>query len=505
MKKILLLIVLSTLGVQAQVPQIEWTKALGGTASEYAQDVVQASDGGYVVVGQTASNNQQVSGNHGADDVWVVKLDTSGNLEWQKCYGGSSSEEGNAIRNTSDGGYIIAGAAASSNGDVSGGQGSNDFWVLKISSTGAVQWQKCLGGSAFEWAEDIQQTTDGGYIVAGSTYSNNGDVSGNHGGEDAWVVKLDASGNIQWQRCLGGSATDTTRSLALTQDGGCVLLGITTSNNGDVSGNHGGNDFFVSKLSQAGAVEWTKALGGTGSDIGQSVLQTATGKYIVVGSTGSNNGNVSGNHGAIDVWMAQLDAAGTVEWQKCFGGSGSDIGRFVQPTSDGGYVIAGDSSSSNNDATNHNGNGDLWVVRVDNLGTIKWQKSLGGSSSDSAASVKQTADGGFVAAGSSPSNDFDVVGNHGIYDYWVVKFNAETLGISDNELFSHIQLYPNPATDRLTFSDRVEKATIFDSSGRIVGEMTNADDFEISALHAGIYLVSGNASGRLFKLKFIKR
>ena len=240
MKKLLLFAsVAFTIMVRAQVPEIQWTKAFGGTASEYSNDIVQSPDGGYIAVGTTASNNQQVTGNHGGDDVWVVKTDSDGNLQWQKCYGGSSSEEGNSIRNTSDGGYIIAGSAASNNGDVSGGHGTNDFWVLKITAAGAVSWQKCFGGNSFEWAQDIQQTTDGGYIVAGSTHSTVGDVSGNHGGEDAWVVKLDASGNLQWQRCIGGTGTDSSRSVAQTQDGGYILVGLTNSNNGDVSGNHG--------------------------------------------------------------------------------------------------------------------------------------------------------------------------------------------------------------------------------------------------------------------------
>ncbi|RZJ68105.1 MAG: T9SS type A sorting domain-containing protein [Flavobacterium sp.] len=505
MKKTLLLASFSTcLFVQAQVPQIQWTKALGGSASEYSEDIAQTPDGGFIAVGTTASNNQQVTGNHGAEDVWVVKTDALGNIEWQKCYGGSSSEEGNAIRTTSDGGYIIAGAAASNNGDISGGHGSNDFWVLKLTSTGVVSWQKCLGGTIFEWAEDIQQTADGGYIIAGSTQSTTGDVSGNHGGEDAWVVKLDASGNLQWQRCLGGTGTDTARSVTQTQDGGYILLGLTNSNNGDVTGNHGGNDFFVSKLSPTGTVEWTKALGGTASDVGQWIVQSPNGKYICAGSTASNNGNVTGNHGGIDVWMVQLDASGTVEWQKCFGGTGSDVARCVQSTVGTGYIIAGDSSSSNNDATQNNGNTDFWVVSIDATGNIQWQKSLGGSSSDSGTSVRQTADGGFIVTGSTPSNDIDVVGNHGIYDFWLVKFAPEPLAVASNHT-TDFRLSPNPALDLISFSETIENASIIDISGRVVGTITNSDQLEISGLKTGMYWIVGTISGRSIKQKFVKK
>jgi len=172
-------------------PYITWQKCLGGSSDEFARSVHQTSDGGYIVAGDTYSNNGDVSGNHGESDFWVVKLTSTGSLQWRKCLGGGNWDMAYSIQQTSDGGYIVAGMTESNNGDVSGNHGDLDLWVVKLTSTGSLQWQKCFGGSSDDGAYSIQQTSDGGYVVAGGTESNNGDVSGNHGEYDLWVVKLD--------------------------------------------------------------------------------------------------------------------------------------------------------------------------------------------------------------------------------------------------------------------------------------------------------------------------
>ena len=183
-------------------------------------------------------------------DMWVVKLTSSGNIAWQKCLGGSETESsyGAFVQEIPGGGFIIAGDTDSNDGDVSGNHGSMDGWVVKLSSTGVLVWQKCLGGSNLEPFESIQPTPEGGFIVAGWTYSNDGDVSGNHGGSDEWVVKLNSTGNIEWQKCMGGSGGDHATSIDQTTDGGFIVGGYTNSNNGDVNGNHGDLDFWVVKL-----------------------------------------------------------------------------------------------------------------------------------------------------------------------------------------------------------------------------------------------------------------
>jgi hypothetical protein len=193
---------------------------------------------------------------------------------------------------------------------VSGNHGTYDAWVVKVDGSGNLIWQKCLGGSFADYAEDIQRTTDGGYIIAGYTNSNNGDVSGNHGSYDAWVVKVDDSGNLIWQKCLGGSGNDYAYFIRQTADGGYIVAGSTSSSgNGDLWLCYklkGGSDFWIAKLDGSGSIQWQKSFGGTGDESAYSILPTADGSYIVGGSTVSNNGNVSGNHGGVDFWIMKM-------------------------------------------------------------------------------------------------------------------------------------------------------------------------------------------------------
>lgn len=428
MKKPLLLLslVLSATFLTAQ-PAIQWQKCLGGTFGDYAYSVQQTTDGGYIVAGYTTSINGDVSGNHGNEDYWVVKLDLSGNLQWQKCLGGTETDEAKSVRQTTDGGYIVAGYTLSDNGDVSGNHGNEDGWLVKLNSVGSIQWQKCLGGTQRDFANAVQQTSDGGYIVAGYTFSNDGDVSGNHGNDDYWVVKLDANANIQWQKCLGGTESDYANDVQQIANGGYLVAGYAYSNNGDVSGNHGGYDSWVMELTSSGNIVWQKCLGGTGMEYTYSIQQTTGGNILVGGSTGSNNGDVSGNHNTSgfgfewDQWVVLLNSSGNLLWQKCLGGTDQDIAFSVQQTSDGGFFAGGNAWSLNGDVLGSHGNSDFWLVKLDAGGNMQWQKCLGGSNFEMGRSIQQTSDGGYVIAGFTMSNNGDVSGNHGIYDAWVVK------------------------------------------------------------------------------------
>jgi len=406
------------------MPDISFDKYLGGSNEDTAYSIQQTSDGGYIVTGYTFSNNGDVSWNHGLGDYWIVKLNDKGELEWQKCLGGSSYDWAKSIQQTSDGGYIVAGYTWSNDGDVFGNHGSYDYWIVKLNGNGELEWQKCLGGTCYEKAYSIQQTSDGGYIVAGYTGSNDGDVSGNHGSRDYWIVKLDETGNIQWQKCLGGSDDDTAYSIQQTSDGGYIVAGYTCSNDGDISGNHGGNywgDYWIVKLNDKGELEWQKCLGGSDDDTAHSIQQTTDGGYIVAGYTWSNDGDVSWNHGRSDYWIVKLNESGELEWQKSLGGSDDDWPHSIQQTTDGGCIVAGYASSNDGYVFGNHGNIDSWIVKLNAKGELKGQKCLGGSDDDFALSIQQTLDGGYIIAGRTKSNDGDVSGNHGSYDYWIVK------------------------------------------------------------------------------------
>lgn len=480
-------------------PGIEWQKCLGGSDEDVAFSIQQTTDSGYIVAGWSDSNGGDASGNHGGSDLWVVKLDGSGNIQWQKCLGGSGTEGAFSTQQTTDGGHIVAGWSGSNDGNASGNHGGlSDMWVVKLDGSGNIQWQKCLGGSGEDMAWSIQQTTDGGYIVAGSTASNDGDVSDNHGGfSDMWVVKLDSDGNIQWQKCLGGSGEDGAFSIQQTTDGGYIVAGSTASNDGDMSGNHGSIDAWVVKLDGSGNIQWMKCLGGSGYDAALSIQQTTDDGYIVVGHTTSNDGDVSGCGGQGDTWVVKLNATGTIQWQKCLGGTGEDGAGSVQQTIDGGYIVAGSTASDDGDVSGDHGFTDIWVVKLDGSGNIQWQKCLGGSEDDTEASIQQTTDGGYIVAGRTGSNNGDVSGNHGWIDAWVVKLGPNGVGIPETTP-AQFSIAPNPTNGvfAITFAQHAQAShlTLLDATGRMVlaqpiANTTGPVTIDISGHESGVYFV----------------
>ena len=370
---------------------------------------------------------------------------------------------------------------------------------------GNIQWQKCLGGSLGEDAFSIYQSVDGGYVLVGNTQSNDGDVSGNHGNvDDVWVVKLNSSGIIQWQKCLGGSAYDYATSIQQTTDGGYILTGYTQSNNGDVSGNHGSSPFvdaWVVKLNSLGNLQWQKCLGGTSDDYGYSIIQTTDGGYILASITSSNDGDIIGNHGNEDIWAVKLSSLGNIQWQKCLGGTSGDGGYSIKQITDGGYVIAGQTFSNNGDVSGYHGYGDMWVLKLNSLGNIQWQNCLGGTITERALSFQETTDGGYILAGYTESNNGDVSGNHGNSDAWVVKLSA-TAGMNDFSSITSLNIFPNPVFDNVTvnlFLSKTENLTLQlkDVLGQTVIEPiylknssgTFSHSISTSKLPNGIYLL----------------
>jgi hypothetical protein len=430
---LLLFLLTSHLLIAQTFINVSWQKALGGTKSDAAYSVQKTGDGGYIVAGESKSTDDDVSGNHGGSDCWVVKLNSSGIIEWKKSLGGSLDEGYySRIIQTADGGYCLVTKTSSSNGEIaSGHHGGEDCWVVKLSNIGGIEWQKALGGTRGEAGFSLVQTSDAGYIIVGGTYSNDGDVSGNHGNSDCWVVKLNSLGSLQWQKALGGSSNESGSEISQTADGGYIIAGGTNSNDGNVSGNHGGNDAWVVKLSNSGAVEWQKTLGGTNDDYFLSIKQTADGGYIIAGGTNSNDGDVSGNHGDYDTWIVKLSSSGAIQWQKALGGSGGEEIESIIQTTDEGYIAAGYTESNDNDISGNHGNTDYWVIKLSSVGIIEWQKALGGTGNDYARSITITG-GGYVIAGYSTSNDGDVSGNHGGGDFWIANLSVRNFTVSPN-------------------------------------------------------------------------
>ena len=351
----------------------EWDRTFGGP-SDTAKSVQQTADGGYVVAGGT--------GSHGGD-FWLLKTDANGTEQWNKTFGGPRRECAESVQQTSDGGYILTGCT------MSFGAGGNDFWLVKTDANGNKQWNRTFGGSMDDFAQSVRQTSDGGYILAGYTYSHGA------GRGDFWLVKTDANGNKQWDRTFGDYYCDEAYSVQQTVDGGYILAGFTSSGGG------GAIDFWLLKTDANGTKQWDSTFGGRSNDWAYSVQQTVDGGYILAGFT------LSFGAGRNDFWLVKTNANGTKQWDSTFGGMEDDMTYSVQQTTDGGYILAGKTASYGAGAH------DSWLVKTDANGTEQWNKTFGGLKFDSAYSVQQTSDYGYILAGQTNS--------YGAGDFWLIK------------------------------------------------------------------------------------
>jgi hypothetical protein len=343
--------------------------------------------------------------------------------------------------------------------------------------------------------------------VAGYTYSNNGDITGNHGTYDAWVAKISSTGSLQWQKALGGTSIDRAYSIQPTPDGGYIVAGETGSIDGDVTGNHGGHDAWVVKLSSTGSLQWQNSLGGTNNDIAYSIQPTSDGGYIVAGYTMSTGGDVTGYHGNQDVWVVKLSSTGSLQWQKALGGSSYDYALGIQPTTDGGYIMVGKTYSTDGDVTVNHGAYDAWVVKLNSTGSLLWQKTLGGMGDDGVLGIQPTPDGGYILAGDATSTDGDVTGNHGQYDAWVIKLGPE---LSNTGFVKEaVVVYPNPAKTLLTVQNNhqtpFEKIVITDLMGKIVlTQIAPTSQVNVAALANGLYILTAFSGEEQWMSKFVK-
>ena len=362
----LLSVSLVALFTQYAYAQVRFAKTYGGTDSDEYNRVQRTSDGGYIVTGRTSSFGA------GWSDIFLIKTDAYGNLQWAKTYGGSSWEYASSAQQTSDGGYIVAGYTNSF------GAGNSDLFLIKVNSSGNIIWVKTYGGINDDNASSVQQTSDGGYIVAGSTYSFGA------GDRDFFLIKVNSSGNIIWAKTYGGTSGEWANSAQQTSDGGYIVVGLTWSFGAS------GGDIFLVKTDANGNVQWAKTYGGAGWDQPYSVQQTSDGGYILTGETTSFG---AGNR---DFFLIKTDANGNVQWAKTYGGTNWDQAFSVQQTSDGGYIVAGGTWSFGA------GGYDFLLIKTDANGNVQWAKTYGTANNDIAWSVQQTSDGGYIVAGDSP-------------------------------------------------------------------------------------------------------
>ncbi len=353
-----------------------------------------------------------------------------GKVDWIRNYGGEGFDTGQSVIRTSDGGYAVLGYTNSLTGDITDKTNPvNDYWLLKLTDDGDVQWSKTFGGSKDDRGQSVIQTSDGGYAIVGYAMSSDGDGSNNEGFHDNWILKLDAAGTIEWERSFGYAGHDHSYDLVQTVDGGFFFVGFldvvaSRGEGDDTKGNsltrHGVGEFWGTKLDALGNLEWRRYFGGTNNDRAHAVALAADGGYVLTGFSESDDADISLTKGSYDFWVIRLDPAGELIWEHTFGGSGIDIAYGISNTADGSYLITGNTYSSDTDVLENNGESDIWVIKIDDAGQLLWQSGYGGVKFDAARSVNPLWEQNFIVSGNTRSIDGDLLKNAGQNDIWVL-------------------------------------------------------------------------------------
>jgi len=307
----------------------------------------------------------------------VPALAASPGIGWERSLGGTGEEYAKSLQPTNDGGYIAVGDTTSVNGDITVSYGMTDVWIAKLDASGEKDWVKTIGGSNDDHVTCIERLSDGTLLLSGYTWSHDGDFPDNDDGVAIWNMQVNEQGSILWKGCYPGRSGSFAMDGKETSDGGMIMIGQSYSIPGDPA-YHGGYDVLVVKTDSHANITWERLLGGSGDDFGDNILALPGGGYLAVGYTNSNNGDVSGNHGFYDAWLFRLDASGNMLWQKCLGGSLHDEGREIFTTPEGNFAVMGYTNSNDGDVTGNHGSFDYWWALAGPSGNLLAQKCFGG-------------------------------------------------------------------------------------------------------------------------------
>lgn len=413
-------------------PPVQWVKSYNGKMYEdVARSVRQSRNGNFLVVGDIGTTNGNPK--YEKKDIWLLQLNPIGDVVWESTIGGDKIDNGTSLVEMDDEGILVGGY---SNSLGIGKAGENprgfDAWVVKVDAGGGVIWNKILGGAGEEAVHAMEKTIDGDVICVGSSSSSDGDLTGNFGGKDFWAFKLDPLGNYIWKKNYGSKGQDEARAVANTSDGGYIIAGSIDSTGGNVTSRYGLKDCWIVKINFDGDIEWQRTYGGSGNDEAHSIIQTADGGYLFIATTESYDNNVSKYYGMKDIWIVKLKPNGDIEWQRTIGGSKNDVAYSVVETEDYGYAIA--ASVNSNDGNVDVGKIDdrlsrFWIIKLDIWGRITWHRHFYDLVTGGGNSIQTTSDGGLICAGFV---------NYKGYDYFAVKLSSDMYFQSDvsDSLFS---------------------------------------------------------------------
>lgn len=446
---------------------IIWQKTVGTALNDFPCHSAVSTDG-YLIGGNSISgiSGDKTEASKGGSDMWIVKLNLDGQIVWQKVIGGDLSDSISTIVKTVDGGYILGGSSYSSiSGDkTENSRGQYDCWLVKIDAMGNIQWQRTIGGSFQDSIESLVQTSDGGYFLGCISNSNiSGEKTENcrsirEVGNDYWVLKLNSVGAIEWQRTIGGNEIDDLKAVKQALDGGYIIGGHTRSGiSGEKTEPSREVDYWILKLSTTGIIQWQRTLGGDSTELFSDLEVCEDGGFLVGGySTSDTSGTKTENSkGEGDYWVVKLNSQGVIEWDKTIGGLGSDYLRSIKQKPNGHYVLSGDSGSgiSGDKTENVYGSSDVWIVLLDQLGNVIGQKTLGGSEGEGGKNINILPDGNLLLtlfSQSSISGD-KTENSRGLSDFWILKLNASIL-LAKESFVSSLKIFPNPTTQSVTLS-----------------------------------------------------
>jgi hypothetical protein len=482
--------------VLSQQPKVEWTKTFGGIYSDIARGIAVTPENEYIVVGTALSENFDGTDGKGFADAWVMKLDKNGKQLWKKSYGGTDDDEATTITATSDGGFLIGGDTVSKDGDIKENKGKFDVWLFKIDKNGNLLWSKTFGGTDDDYKGDAFETKDGNIIFSMVSKSNDGDFVGNGGKEDCWFFKLDKKGNIVWKKRVGGSEVDNIRKMTNIDDNTFVAVGITESNDGDFLNFTG--DFTV-KMDSSGNIIWAKSFEPvSGLDnilMGFEAVTLTKDKNIA--AVGYNfSGTTATGRGRNNVFVVQCDTSGKVQWKQDLGGLDDDSGQDIRALPDSGLIILASTLSNNADVSGNHGSWDMWLMKLDKKGVLKWQMCLGGTKRELGGDCAIAPDNSVIIVGDTESSDVIFNKNNGRDDWAIIKiadaYTTPTQGIL------------NIQTD-MGFIDYL---LLTDLSGRTLKQYKNevtTSHFEVDCnnLLAGTYLLSIKTSSGVLNRKIV--
>ncbi len=512
--------------VTGQNMTIQWQNCFGGSDLDYASDMV-CFNNYYYVAGGSVSNDGDITYNHGNGDGWLIKTDDTGMLVWEKTYGGTNGEYWLKILSTLSNNYFLLGSSNSSDGDITYDpyHESVDFWIIKIDSNGVLLWDKIVGGTGGDWLTTGITTTDGGVVAIGYTNSEDGDISVHYGMYDMWMVKLNSSGNIEWDFTLGNNYMDYPDAIIQTTDGGFLVGGsskITEGGNINCE-SHGQADGILVKLDSLRNIEWQQCYGGSDYDGIIGLVETETG-YIFTGYVNSNDGDITGWHGENDFWIVSIDKSGNINWQNSLGGSRSEMGNNVFKALNGVIYAIGNTQSNDGDVSGNHTlseyDTDIWIVKLNVEGELLSQQCIGGIGNEELdfGAVKKT-DSNFVIAGRSNkgpsydvSCDIDIIQDN--YNFWVFEINDSTLAVPENRQIAQLKVYPNPANDyvmveipgfncKKTVETKIQILNLYGQEV-VAKQMTSETAvIDLSTLKDGIYFYQVEIEGQTSSGKFV--